>query len=72
VGDGKSKASSVALRRYFLRQARRVSLVDWEDKTIAVRFKPKFGFKPKDYEERSIVVIHLLGDRALADAETSA
>jgi len=49
-----------------------VSLVDWEDKTIAVRFKPKFGFKPKDYEERSIVVIHLLGDRALADAETSA
>jgi integrase len=30
--------------------------VDWEDKTISVRFKPKFGFKPKDYEERSIVV----------------
>jgi len=30
--------------------------VDWEDKTISVRFKLKFGFKPKDYEERSIVV----------------
>jgi integrase len=30
--------------------------VDWEDKTISVRFKPNFGFKPKDYEERSIVV----------------
>ncbi len=30
--------------------------VDWEDKTISVRFKPKFGFKPKDYEERFIVV----------------
>jgi integrase len=30
--------------------------VDWKDKTISVRFKPKFGFKPKDYEERSIVV----------------
>jgi site-specific recombinase XerD len=30
--------------------------VDWVDKTISVRFKPKFGFKPKDYEERSIVV----------------
>ncbi len=30
--------------------------VDWEDKTISVRFKPKFGFKPKDYEERAIVV----------------
>ncbi len=30
--------------------------VDWEDKTISVRFKPKFGFKPKDYEERTIVV----------------
>jgi integrase len=30
--------------------------VDGEDKTISVRFKPKFGFKPKDYEERSIVV----------------
>ncbi len=30
--------------------------VDWDDKTISVRFKPKYGFKPKDYEERSIVV----------------
>src|SRR5260370_38028485 len=30
--------------------------VDWEDKTISVRFKPKIGFKPKDYEERTIVV----------------
>jgi integrase len=30
--------------------------IDWEDKTISVRFKPKFGFKPKDYEERAIVV----------------
>jgi integrase len=30
--------------------------VDWEDKTISVRFKPRPGFKPKDYEERSIVV----------------
>jgi len=30
--------------------------VDWADKTISVRFKPKYGFKPKDYEERVIVV----------------
>jgi integrase len=30
--------------------------VDWQAKTISVRFKPKFGFKPKDYEERTIVV----------------
>ncbi len=30
--------------------------VDWDDKTISVRFKPKFGFKPKDYEERAVVV----------------
>ena len=30
--------------------------VDWEDKTISVRFKPKFGSRPKDYEERYIVV----------------
>lgn len=30
--------------------------VDWDDKTISVRFKPKYGFKPKDYEERVIVV----------------
>lgn len=30
--------------------------VDWEEKAISVRFKPKFGFRPKDYEERTIVV----------------
>jgi len=30
--------------------------INWEDKTVAVRFKPKFGFKPKDYEERTIAV----------------
>lgn len=30
--------------------------VDWEEKTISVRFKPKFRFKPKDYEERAIAV----------------
>ena len=30
--------------------------INWEDKTISVRFKPKFGFKPKDYEERTIAV----------------
>ena len=30
--------------------------VDWDEKTISVRFKPKFRFKPKDYEERAIVV----------------
>jgi integrase/recombinase XerD len=30
--------------------------VDWKDKTISVRFKPKFSFKPKDYEERTIAV----------------
>lgn len=30
--------------------------IEWEDKTISVRFKPKFGFRPKDYEERVIVV----------------
>jgi integrase len=30
--------------------------VEWEDKTISVRFKPEFGFKPKDYEERIIAV----------------
>jgi integrase len=29
---------------------------DWKWKTVAVRFKPKFGFKPKDYEERTIAV----------------
>ena len=30
--------------------------VNWKDKTIAVRFKLKFEFKPKDYEERTIVL----------------
>jgi site-specific recombinase XerD len=30
--------------------------INWEDKTISVRFKPKFGFKPKDHEERTIAV----------------
>jgi integrase len=30
--------------------------ISWEDKTISVRFKPKLGFKPKDYEERTIAV----------------
>ena len=30
--------------------------INWEEKTISVRFKPKFGFKPKDYEERTIAV----------------
>jgi integrase len=30
--------------------------INWEDKTVSVRFRPKFGFKPKDYEERTIAV----------------
>jgi integrase len=30
--------------------------IDWEEKTVSVRFKPKFCFKPKDYEERTIAV----------------
>jgi integrase len=30
--------------------------INWEDKTVSVRFKPKFGFKPKDYEERTVAV----------------
>jgi integrase len=30
--------------------------VDWEEKTVSVRFKPELGFKPKDYEERVIAV----------------
>jgi integrase len=30
--------------------------IDWEERTIAVRFKPKYGFKPKDYEERTVAV----------------
>jgi integrase len=34
--------------------------INWEEKTISVRFKPKFGFKPKDYEERAIAVSDLL------------
>jgi integrase len=36
--------------------------IDWQPKTISVRFKPKFGFKPKDYEERAIVVSDTLLD----------
>jgi integrase len=36
--------------------------IDWQDKTISVRFKVKFGFKPKDYEERTIVVSDTLLD----------
>jgi integrase len=39
--------------------------INWEDKTLSVRFKPKFGFKPKDYEERTIAV----GDTLLACLE---
>lgn len=34
--------------------------INWEEKTVPVRFKPKFGFKPKDYEERAIAVSDLL------------
>ena len=30
--------------------------IDSEDKTISIRFKPKFGFKPEDYEERTIAI----------------
>jgi len=30
--------------------------VDWEEKTVSVRFKPELGFKPKDYEERVIAI----------------
>ena len=30
--------------------------VDWEEKTVSVRFKLELGFKPKDYEERAIAV----------------
>src|SRR5260370_6251230 len=30
--------------------------IDWEEKTVSVHFKPKFRFKPKDYEERTVVV----------------
>ena len=30
--------------------------INWEDKSVSVRFKPKFGFKPKDYEERTIAI----------------
>ena len=30
--------------------------INWQEKTISVRFKPNLGFKPKDYEERSIVI----------------
>jgi len=30
--------------------------IDWEARTISIRFKPKFRFKPKDYEERCVAV----------------
>lgn len=30
--------------------------IDWEARTISIRFKPKFRFKPKDYEERYVAV----------------
>jgi integrase/recombinase XerD len=30
--------------------------IDWEARTISIRFKPKFRFKPKDYEERGVAV----------------
>jgi integrase len=30
--------------------------INWENKTISMQFKPKFGFKPKDHEERTITV----------------
>src|SRR5215469_1328768 len=30
--------------------------INWQNKTISVRFKPSLGFKPKDYEERTIVL----------------
>ena len=30
--------------------------INWKDKTISIRFKTQFGFKPKDYEERTIAV----------------
>ena len=56
VADG----SEEALIRFLLETGFRIGEnavaewldVDWEDKTISVRFKRKFGFKPKDYEER--------------------
>jgi len=28
--------------------------INWEDKTISIRFKPKFGFKPNDYESERL------------------
>ena len=36
--------------------------INWADKTVSVRFKPKFGFKPKDHEERTIAVSDTLLD----------
>jgi integrase/recombinase XerD len=30
--------------------------VNCQEKTVSVRFKPSFGFKPKDYEERAVAV----------------
>jgi integrase len=34
--------------------------INWRDKTVTVRFKAKFGFKPKDYEERTVAVSNTL------------
>lgn len=36
--------------------------IDWKAKTISVRFKPEFKFKPKDWEERTIAVSDALLD----------
>ena len=30
--------------------------IDWDERTVSVRFKPKFGFEPKDYEERTVAI----------------
>jgi integrase len=30
--------------------------INWQDKTVSAHLKPKFGFKPKDYEVRTIVI----------------
>ena len=36
--------------------------VNQQEKTVSVRFKPSFGFKPKDYEERTVAVSDTLLD----------
>jgi integrase len=36
--------------------------LDWQARTISVRFKPEFRFKPKDYEERIVTVSDSLLD----------